>query len=514
MGFSQYPSISKQNLGALAPKGCFSNSASEKPMRATRLPISLLALAALTVAAQQPKNPLAPYISVPEPSVALTHVEIIDGTGSAPIPDQTILISNGKIESIAPASSAKIPAGARILDLTGHAVFPGLVGMHEHLFYTEPENSSLRAFIIGQSLQTAPRLYLAGGVTTGRTTGSIEPYADLTLRTRIEKGLDPGPDLDITGPYLDGPGTFIMQAVPLQDAASARAAVNYWADQGVTSFKAYMFIKPEALKAAIDAAHARGLKITGHLCSVSIPEAAEMGIDNLEHGLLEDSEFTPNRKPGICNPGGAGIKAIADTVDINGPQVQALIHTLVEHHVAITSTLAIFESFTPNRPPMSFLDREHDSMLPEAWSSVLENRAGIAQSGEKSPWNSAFKKEMAFEHAFAAAGGLLMTGCDPTGYGAVLPGFGDQRGIELLVEAGFTPVQAIQIATQNGARYLGRDKQIGTIAPGKQADLVVVKGDPAKDISAVENVEYVFKHGTGYDPAKLIDSTRGMVGIR
>ncbi|MGA2252265.1 amidohydrolase family protein [Terracidiphilus sp.] len=483
-------------------------------MRATRLPISLLALAALTVAAQQPKNPLAPYISVPEPSVALTHVEIIDGTGSAPIPDQTILISNGKIESIAPASSAKIPAGARILDLTGHAVFPGLVGMHEHLFYTEPENSSLRAFIIGQSLQTAPRLYLAGGVTTGRTTGSIEPYADLTLRTRIEKGLDPGPDLDITGPYLDGPGTFIMQAVPLQDAASARAAVNYWADQGVTSFKAYMFIKPEALKAAIDAAHARGLKITGHLCSVSIPEAAEMGIDNLEHGLLEDSEFTPNRKPGICNPGGAGIKAIADTVDINGPQVQALIHTLVEHHVAITSTLAIFESFTPNRPPMSFLDREHDSMLPEAWSSVLENRAGIAQSGEKSPWNSAFKKEMAFEHAFAAAGGLLMTGCDPTGYGAVLPGFGDQRGIELLVEAGFTPVQAIQIATQNGARYLGRDKQIGTIAPGKQADLVVVKGDPAKDISAVENVEYVFKHGTGYDPAKLIDSTRGMVGIR
>ena len=483
-------------------------------MHATRLPVSLLALAALTVAAQQARNPLAAYISVPEPSVALTHVEIIDGTGAAPVLDQTILLSNGKIESISPASTAKIPSGMRILDLPGHTVFPGIVGMHEHLFYTEPENSSLRAFLIGQSLQTAPRLYLAGGVTTGRTTGSIEPYADLTLRTRIEKGLDPGPDLDITGPYLDGPGTFITQAVPLQDSASARAAVNYWADQGVTSFKAYMFIKPEALKAAIDAAHARGLKITGHLCSVSIPEAAEMGIDNLEHGLLEDSEFTPNRKPGICSPGNTGIKAIADTVDINGPQVQALIHTLVEHHVAITSTLAIFESFTPNRPPMSFLDREHDSMLPEAWSSVLENRAYIAPTGEKSPWLAAFKKEMAFEHAFAAAGGLLMAGCDPTGYGAVLPSFGDQRGIELLVEAGFSPIEAIQIATQNGARYLGRDKQIGTIAAGKQADLVVVKGDPAKDISAVENVEYVFKQGTGYDPAKLIDSTRGMVGIR
>jgi imidazolonepropionase-like amidohydrolase len=483
-------------------------------MHAARLPVSLLALAALTVAAQQQQDPLAPYISISEPTVALTHVEIIDGTGTAPILDQTVLISNGKIESILPASAAKIPANARVLDLTGHTVFPGLVGMHEHLFYTEPENSSLHAFIIGQSLQTAPRLYLAGGVTTGRTTGSIEPYADLTLRNRITSGAEPGPDLDITGPYLDGPGTFILQAVPLPDAATARATVNYWADQGVTSFKAYMFIKPEALKAAIDAAHARGLKITGHLCSVSMAEAAEMGIDNLEHGLLEDSEFTPNRKPGICSPGNAGIRAIADTVDINGRQVQALIHTLVEHHVAVTSTLAIFESFTPNRPPMSFLDREHDSMLPQAWSSVLENRAHIAPAAEKSPWLAAFKKEMAFEHAFVVAGGLLMTGCDPTGYGAVLPGFGDQRGIELLVEAGFTPVQAIQIATQNGAHYLGRDKQIGTIAPGKQADLVVVKGDPAKNISAIENVEYVFKHGTGYDPAKLIESTRGMVGIR
>ena len=485
-------------------------------MQTARLPISLLALATLisTALAQQAQNPLAAYISVPEPTVALTHVEVIDGTGAAPISDQTILLSNGKIESIGPTSTAKIPTGARVLDLTGHSVFPGLVGMHEHLFYTEPENNSLHAFIIGQSLQTAPRLYLAAGVTTGRTTGSIEPYADLDLRRQIDKGLVPGPDLDITGPYLDGPGTFIMQAVPLPDAAAARAAVNYWADQGVTSFKAYMFIKPEALKAAIDAAHAHGLKITGHLCSVSIPEAAEMGIDNLEHGLLEDSEFTPNRMPGICSPGNAGIKAIADTIDINGPQVQALIHTLVDHHVAITSTLAIFESFTPNRPPMSFLDHEHDSMLPEAWSSVLENRAHIAPAGEKSPWLAAFKKEMAFEHAFAAAGGLLMAGCDPTGYGAVLPGFGDQREIELLVEAGFSSVEAIQIATLNGARYLGRDKQIGTIAPGKQADLVVVKGDPAKNISAVENVEYVFKHGTGYDPSKLIESTRGMVGIR
>jgi imidazolonepropionase-like amidohydrolase len=121
---------------------------------------------------------------------------------------------------------------------------------------------------------------------------------------------------------------------------------------------------------------------------------------------------------------------------------------------------------------------------------------------------------MQFEREFVAAGGLLMAGCDPTGFGTVLPGFGDQRNLELLVQAGFTPEQVIQIYTQNGAKYLGRENRVGTIAAGKQADLVVVAGDPAKDISAVEHVVYVFKNGVGYDPAKLIESARGMVGIR
>ncbi len=481
------------------------------PLKAAAL---CLFMAISLCSAQEPKNPLAPYIAIPDAVVALTHVEVMDGTGAPARADQTLVLSGGKIQSIGPADSVRIPAGARILDLTGRTVFPGLVGMHEHLFYTETDTPLLNEYLVGQAQQTAPRLYLAAGVTSGRTTGSMEPYADLSIRRAIAAGLEPGPDLDITGPYLDGPGTILPQNVQLRDAADARETVNYWADQGVTSFKAYMWIKPEALKAAIDAAHARGLKITGHLCSVSFPEAAAMGIDNLEHGILVDSEFKPGRKPGVCSPGNAGIANIAEHVDINGPQVQSLIHTLVEHHVAVTSTLAVFESIAPNRPPMRFLVREQESMMPQAWASVLETRAAIAEHAAQSYWPAALKKEMAFERAFVAAGGLLMAGCDPTGYGAILPGYGDQRGLELLVEAGFTPAQAIQIATSNGARYLGREKEIGTLAAGKQADIVVVRGDVAKDITAVEYVEYVFKKGVGYDPEKLIDSTRGMVGIR
>ncbi len=125
-----------------------------------------------------------------------------------------------------------------------------------------------------------------------------------------------------------------------------------------------------------------------------------------------------------------------------------------------------------------------------------------------------FKKELEFELAFAKAGGLLLAGPDPTGNGGVLPGFGDQREVELLVEAGFTPVEAIKIATMNGATYLGQQDHIGSIAAGKQADLVLIKGDPSKKIEDIENVETVFKDGVGYDSQKLIESVRGQVGIR
>lgn len=476
--------------------------------------IGVAVLATCSFAQTTQKSPLAPYISVSAPVVALTHVEIIDGTGAAPVADQTIMLDHGKIASVGPSGSAQIPSGAKVLDLTGHTVYPGLVGMHEHLFYTEPGSKMLHAPFFGEMMQTAPLLYLAAGVTTGRTTGSMEPYTDLNIKRAIDTGKMPGPDLDITGPYLEGPGSFAIQMHALSGAADATNTVNYWVGEGVTSFKAYMNITPQELKAAIDAAHAHGLKITGHLCSIGFTEAADMGIDNLEHGILVDTEFYSGKKHGVCPPGRQASEEMAKKLDMNSAPVMAMIHDLVNRHVAITSTLSVFEAIAPNRPPMTFLMREQESMMPQAWASVLAIRAQLAEHANKSTIPVQMKKEMQFEREFVAAGGLLMAGCDPTAYGATLPGFGDQRNLELLVEGGFTPEQAIQIYTENGAKYLGREDRIGTIAPGKQADLVVVTGDPAKDISAVERVDIVFKKGVGYDPQKLIDSTRGMVGIR
>jgi hypothetical protein len=129
-------------------------------------------------------------------------------------------------------------------------------------------------------------------------------------------------------------------------------------------------------------------------------------------------------------------------------------------------------------------------------------------------WPVLFKKEMEFEREFVKQGGLPVAGLDPTGYGGGSAGFGDQREVELLVEAGFTPVEAIHIATANGAEFLGTPDKIGTLARGKPADLVVMDGDPSADIKDIEKVETVFKDGVGYDSAKLIESVRGFVGLR
>jgi hypothetical protein len=198
-------------------------------------------------------------------------------------------------------------------------------------------------------------------------------------------------------------------------------------------------------------------------------------------------------------------------VDVAGPEVQETIRTLVSQGVALTSTLPVFETLVPNRPPLR--DRVLEVMTPEARSSYLERRARIGQEPD-SPWPALFKKEMEFERSFAAAGGRLVAGLDPTGYGGVVAGFGSQRAVALLVEAGFTPVEAIRIATANGADLLGESSRIGTLAPGKQADVVVVKGDPSTDIAALENVVVVFKDGIGFDPDRLVESVRGSVGLR
>ncbi|HEX3950548.1 MAG TPA: amidohydrolase family protein [Steroidobacteraceae bacterium] len=456
---------------------------------------------------------LKPYVGEDAPVLVLMHVRVIDGTGAAPAEDQRIDIEGGKITRVQSAKLRNaLPPNAKVLDLPGTTVIPGLVGMHEHLFYTAPERGKDGLPFWIEMIDSGPRLYLASGVTTARTTGSMEPYTDLSLKKLIDKGEKPGPKLHITGPYIGDLLGIAPQLHALADPADAGRTVDYWAAEGVTSFKAYMGIKPEELKVAVEHAHAKGLKITGHLCAVGFREAAALGIDNLEHGIIVDTEFLPTKKPGICSAKEAA-EDFAKNVDIESAPVQDMIRDLVSHHVAVTSTLAVFEVTIPNRPPMKEMQRAREALSPQGWATYLRIRSGIAE--ENNPMEAAsLKKEMQFERDFVKAGGLLMAGCDPTSFGGVLPGYGDQRGLELLVEAGFTPLEAIHIATQNGAAYLGESGQIGSIAAGKAADLVVLAGNPAQNIEDVENVQLVFKDGVGFDPVKLTQSVQGLVGLR
>jgi imidazolonepropionase-like amidohydrolase len=472
---------------------------------------SLLLSLSLTSAAQQKAPPLAPYVKEDAPVLVLEHLRLIDGTGSAPQEDIRIDIAGGKITAIqAGRVHSPYPPNAKVLEMTGRTVIPGLVGMHEHLFYPTPQKPQGGVAFYGEAADSAPRLYLAGGVTTARTAGSVEPYTDLELKREIDAGLLPGPKLDVTGPYLEGKGSFAVQMHTLADAADAARTVDYWAAEGVTSFKAYNYLTADELKAAIDQAHAHGLKITGHLCSVGFRQAAALGIDNLEHGLVVDTEFFPEKKPDDCPGFAPNLAYFEKTLNVEGPEVQEMIRDLVAHHVAITSTLAVFETFSPNRPPMERVNAALKTLSVEAAKEYLIGRSVTAARAG----GPGLAKEMSFEREFVAAGGLLMEGCDPTGYGGVVPGFGDQRNIELLVEAGFSPVEAIRIATLNGAIYLGREASVGSISPGKAADLVVLGGNPAEKIENIEKVELVFKDGVGFDPAKLIQSVTELVGLR
>ena len=445
------------------------------------------------------------FVRVSAPVVALTNVRLIDGTGAPPRELQTMILRDGLIAEMGDTPRVTIPSDADTLDLTGRSVIPGLVMLHEHLYYPTGPG------VYGQLGESFTRLYLAGGVTTMRTGGNVNGFMDMSLMRAIEAGEKAGPAIDATAPYVNGPSTF-QQMTAVTSAEQARQHVEYWAAQGATSLKAYMQISRAALGEAITVAHQRGMKVTGHLCSVTYAEAAELGIDNLEHGFLAATDFVADKQPDICPGQGRGQQSIA-ALDESSEAFSVLVSKLIDKRVALTSTLTVFETFTPGRPMPPGLD----VLTPQLKQQFEQARARVTSQAAQgsNPYQNMklFPKAMALERAFARAGGLLVAGTDPTGAGGVIPGYANQRQIELLVEAGFTPLEAIRIATLNGARYLERDRSIGSLAAGKQADLVVLNGDPSTNIGAVRNVEIVFRRGIGFDPAKLVASVSGSVGL-
>ena len=474
------------------------------PIVRTLLAAALAAFTPALLAAQRPQlsENTRTYVVVDSAVVAITNVLVIDGTGGAAVPGQTVVIRDGMIAEVGPAKKVKVPAGAAVVDGTGRTLIPGLVGMHDHLYYSAAGGRA------AQMSYTGPRLYLGSGVTTVRTTGSRSPYGDINLKRRIDQGEVPGPRIYVTTPYLTGPGGGGQMSV-VESAEQARRFIDYWADEGATWVKFYTDISREAMGAAIDEAHKRGMRATGHLCSVTFREAVDLDIDDLAHGGMTASDFVPGKEPDKCPPN--SLAAIDREIAGDGPIAAPLIAYMIKNGASMTTTPAVYELFYQNRPVTEA--RTLDLMAPEVRTAYVAERARIDTMSNWALTPEGFARALAFDLAFYNAGGVLGSGVDPTGNGGALPGFGDQRGYELLIEGHFTPEQAVQVITLNGAKILGAADRYGSIQVGKVADLVLLQGDLRTSPTVIENVVIVFKDGVGYDSPKLILATKGRVGI-
>jgi imidazolonepropionase-like amidohydrolase len=468
------------------------------PLRLSLALAAILAAAPLSAQARPPvASAVQPFVSVDAQTVALTHVRLVDGTGAPARDDQTVVVAGTRIQAVGPSATTAIPAGARVMDLRGHTVIPGLVSLHEHTYF-----GGLRRTV---PMNASAYLYLAAGVTTAMTAGSQLPDQEVELKRAVDAGEMPGPRLLIAGPYIVAGARRTGAFRGVDSPEEARRFVDEWAGKGATWFKV-MSGPADVLRWTLDAAHARGLRVTGHLCAVSFTEAAEMGIDALQHGFITNSEYVPGRQPDVCPRGNQRDQA---DVDVASPAVRESIRRIVASGTPVVSTLGVYESFVPGRARLD--PRAMEMLAPAARAEVEANHAGLATAAFNVP-ERLLVKMMQWERMFVEAGGLLAAGSDPWGTG-FLPGYGNLRNYELLVEAGFAPEQAVRILTLNGARVLGEEARTGSIAPGMTADLVVIRGDPVAIPSAIYDITTVFRGGVGYDPARLREFARGKVGI-
>lgn len=474
-----------------------------RPFRLLPVASVLTALAGLPgpALARQPAPlapALAPFVSVEAPVVALTHARLFDGTGAPAREDQTVILRGGRIAQVGPSASTPVPPDARVVDLAGHSLLPGLVSLHEHLWFGGVQQSTPMP-------PQAVALYFAMGVTSAMTAGTQFPYHDLNLKQLIDAGGAPGPRLHVTGPYLTGGPPRWGSNRLVNGPGEARRVVAYWAEEGATWMKFLGGATREVMAAAIDEAHARGMKITGHLCSVTFTEAAEMGLDALQHGFITNSDYVPGKQPDVCPPENMRIQA---DVSLDTPEMAESIRRIAAAGTSVVSTLAVYETFAPTRARLN--PRAMEMLRPGTRAEVERNHADLVAGGLLVP-DRLLEKMMRWERMFVDAGGLLGAGSDPWGTG-FLPGFGNLRNYELLLEAGFTAPDAVRILTLNGARILGEDARLGSVEVGKVADLVVIRGDVEADPTSVYQVVTVFKDGVGFDSLRLQEAAKGSIG--
>jgi imidazolonepropionase-like amidohydrolase len=436
--------------------------------------------------------------------LAITGATLIDGTGRAPLADATIVIEGERITRAGPAADGAPPQGAEIIDGRGRFVIPGLTDMHVH--------------VLGPDRWHTP-LFLAAGVTTVLDLGGQMP--DLTaLRAAIDGGTTPGPRLLYTGPFLEEgePYAGFAHMARRIDGAHIEDAVDELADGGVHAIKLYVTITPGTAERACVRAHERGLRVFMHQQETWGADAADAGVDCVEHmmvfGALAPEAIRPP-EPGRLTPfeyGGWMWRWLAD-VDPRGDEVSRLFDRLIAADTALDPTLVLFAARPgafgddvgdtsmddPERTPiLNALPARVREELTGRWAERRHAAAGVSPRGVDR-MRKGWEHLLALVDRFHRAGGTVLAGTDCPNQ-AIVSGYSLHREMELLVRAGLSTMDALMAATSRAAARLDRGHEFGTIAPGLSADLVLLGADPLADIRNVRRIERVIARGRVHEP--------------
>ena len=411
-------------------------------------------------------------------TLAMVGATLIDGTGAAPLPDSAVVIHEGRIVAAGPRSKVKIPKHAKVIDAQGKFILPGLWDMHAHF----------------EQVEWGP-IYLAAGVTTVRDCGNEFEFIT-AVRDAIAQGHGLGPRLLLAG-IVDGSGPMALGVARVDTPEQAKMWTDKYHAAGFQQMKIYSSVKLEELKDIAEEAHRLGMTVTGHVPNgLNAFQTIDAGQDQINHiSYINDIM----RAPLPANATRADRRNAAANVDLNSPEAQKAVGFLKDHNVVVDPTMALFELFTATtaKPPASFEPGVNNipSELAQQITDV-EPPSENSAIGEK-----IFEKNLEIVGALHRAGIPVVAGTDQG-----VPGHSLHREIELYVQAGFTPMEAIQAATIVPARVMGLEKELGTVEKGKRADLILVSGDPLQDIRNTRRVEYVVTGGTMYHTAELWQS--------
>jgi imidazolonepropionase-like amidohydrolase len=407
--------------------------------------------------------------------IVVTNGTLIGGTGKPPIPNATVVIENGKITAAGPRAQIKYPNHAKIIDAAGKFILPGLWDMHAHF----------------EQVEWGP-IYLAAGATTVRDCGNELEFIT-AVRDAVANGRGLGPRILAAG-VVDGDGPLALGVDRVNNAAQAKEWVDRYHDLGFQQIKIYSSVKLASVEAITAEAHRLGMTVTGHIPEgMNAYEGVEAGMDQINH-IQYVADIMRKQIP----PGSKRVDRIEATanIDLSSPESQHAIAFLKSHGTVIDPTLVVFESFTVGP------DRTLESLEPGIAKVAPELAVQVSGGGVPPEVREAvrreFSKYVAIVGALHRAGIPIVAGTDQS-----VPGYSLYREMELYVDAGFTPMEAIQAATIVPARVMKLDGESGTIEIGKRADMILVDGNPLENIHNIRNVKTVITGGVAYDCGEL-----------